>query len=92
VLLLKVSQILEELKNQRKIRRTIIILSSNNHNKKLSLSLLFLLHKLLKINLSNSLPNKFQMLRSNNNLKTTKRWQRRQLIRRKKRLRNNKLN
>jgi hypothetical protein len=78
-------------KNLRKIRRTIIILSNSNHSQKVNHSLLSLLHKVLKINLSNNHLNKFQRLRSSNNLKTIKRWQRKQLIRPKKKLKKSKL-
>jgi hypothetical protein len=77
-------------KNLRKIKRTIIISSSNN-SKKPNHSLQSLLFKVLKINLSNKHLNKIQRVRSSNNLKTIKRWQRRQLIRPKKKLKKSKL-
>jgi len=89
---MKISRMLVEVKNLRKIKRTIIIISSSNNSQKLNHSLQLLLFKVLKINLSNKHLNKFQRVRSSNNLKTIKRWQRRQLIRPKKKLKNNKLN
>lgn len=82
---------LVQVKNLRKIKRTIIISSSNN-SQKLNHSQQSLLFKVLNINLSNKYLNKIQRVRSSNNLKTIKRWQRRQLIRQKKKLKNSKLN
>ena len=87
---MKISRMLQGLKNLRKIRRTI--LSSNNHSQKLShhsQQLLFL--KVHKIKSSNHQPNKLQRLRSSSNLKTIRRWRRKLLTRPKKKLKSSKL-